>query len=134
MISIVLPGKEGVPTVAIQVIVDHSTRILAVSDCFPGSHTDISIARLDLQINAIRFAALFINFAFSLFVSEGVSEIFQGVYLIADGGYQYWRVLQQTDKLNTEPHLRDFLAQIASSRKDVECTFGRIKNRFRFVL
>jgi hypothetical protein len=87
-----------------------------------------------MQINAIRFVALFMNFAFSLFVSEGVSEIIQGVYLIADGGYQYWRVLQQTDKLNTEPQLRDFLAQIASTRKDVECTFGRIKNRFRFVL
>ena len=128
-----LPGKEGVPTVSVQVIVDHSTRVLAVSPCYPGSHTDISIARLDLQVNAIRFAEVFINFAFVLLVAAGISETVYGVYLIADGGYQYWRILQQTNKLNTEPQLRPFLNQVASSRKDVECTFGRIKNRFRCV-
>ena len=119
-----LPGKEGVPTVSVQVIVDHSTRVLAVSPCYPGTHTDISIARLDLQVNAIRFADVFVNFAFLLLVAAGVvPETVYGVYLIADGGYQYWRILQQTNKLNTEPQLQGFLAQVASSRKDVECTF-----------
>jgi hypothetical protein len=97
-------GKEGVPTVAFQVIVDHSTRILAVSDIYPGSHTDCHISRLDLQVNMIRFAALFAGFMFSILVSPGVSEFIHGVYLIADGGYQYWRVLQQTNKLNTGLH------------------------------
>jgi hypothetical protein len=33
----------------------------------------------------------------------------------------------------TEPLLRRLFAQIASTRKDVECTFGRIKNRFRML-
>jgi hypothetical protein len=134
MISIVLPGKEGVPTVAVQVIVDHSTRVLAVSGCYPGSHTDITIARLDYQVNAIRTFEVFVEFAFCLLVAAGVPETVYGVYLIADGGYQYWRILQQTNNLNTEPQLRGFLAQVASTRKDVECTFGRIKNRFRCVL
>ncbi len=32
-----------------------------------------------------------------------------------------------------DPALRGFLAQVASSRKDVECTFGRLKNRFRCI-
>jgi hypothetical protein len=94
-------GKEGFPTVAFQVIVDHSTKILAISPCYPGSHTDISISRLDEEVNSIRFNPLFADFPFSLLVQPGVREINQGVYLIADGGYQYWRVLQQTDKLNT---------------------------------
>jgi hypothetical protein len=94
-------GKEGFPTVAFQVIVDHSTRILAVSPCYPGSHTDITISRLDLEINAIRSDPLFADYPFSLFVEPGVREMNYGVYLIADGGYQYWRVLQQTDKLNS---------------------------------
>ena len=127
-------GKEGVPTVSFQVIVDHTTRILAVSPvAYPGSHSDQHISRLDLQLRLIRFTALFASFAFSLLVDGGGSETFLGVYLIADGGYQYWRVLQMTDKLNSEPMLRRFLGQVASSRKDVECTFGRIKNRFRCV-
>ena len=97
-------GKEGVPTVAFQVIVDHSTRIMAVSDIYPGTHTDQHISRLDLELNMIRFAALFANFVFSILVSPGISEFICGVYLIADGGYQHWRVLQQTNKLNTGLH------------------------------
>ncbi len=121
------------PTLAIQVIVDHTTKIMAVSNCFPGSHTDITIARLDSQINSIRFDPVFVDYPFSVYVQPGVSETQFGSYLIADGGYQFWRVFQMTDKTNTEPRLRGFLAQVASSRKDVECTFGRIKNRFRFV-
>jgi hypothetical protein len=104
-------GKEGVPTVAFQVIVDHSTRIMAVSDIYPGSHTDCHISRLDLQVNMIRFAALFANFVFSILVSPGVSEFIYGVYLIADGGYQHWRVLQQTNKLNTGLHSKLNLQQ-----------------------
>jgi len=147
-------GKEGVPTVAFQVIVDHSTRVMAVSNVYPGTHTDITIARLDHQLGLIRMFNLFTLFAFSILVAPGVREVVLGVYLIADGGYQKWRVLQQTNKLNTglqrcppcpftpareitlswlfpDPELRGFLAQVASSRKDVECTFGRIKNRFR---
>jgi hypothetical protein len=32
-----------------------------------------------------------------------------------------------------DPALRGFLAQVAASRKDVECTFGRLKNRFRCI-
>jgi hypothetical protein len=97
-------GKEGVPTVAFQVIVDHSTRIMAVSDVYPGTHTDCHISRLDAQLYAIRCAFLFVNFVFSILVSPGVSEFIMGVYLIADGGYQHWRVLQQTNKLNTGLH------------------------------
>ena len=153
-------GKEGVPTVAFQVIVDHSTRVMAVSNVFPGTHTDKTIARLDEQLGLIRMFNLFTLFAFSVLVSPGIREVVLGVYLIADGGYQKWRVLQQTNKLNTglhrctlhamsiyachtrarkitlswlfpDPQLRGFLAQVASSRKDVECAFGRIKNRFR---
>ena len=36
-------------------------------------------------------------------------------------------------KFVTHPQLRRLFAQIASTRKDVECTFGRIKNRFRML-
>jgi hypothetical protein len=127
-------GKEQVPTVAFQVICEHTGRIMAVSPvAYPGSHTDQHISRLDLQLNQIRFNPLFTNAPFTLLGGDGQARERQGVYLIADGGYQYWRVLQQTDKLCSDPHLRPFLAQVASSRKDVECVFGRIKNRFRFV-
>lgn len=119
-------GKEGFPTVAFQVIVDHSTRILAVSPCYPGSHTDITISRLDQQINAIRFDSLFADFPFTLFVQPGVGVINQGVYLIADGGYQYWRVLQQTDKLNTGLFLAAAYSMFAQTNKYCRSSTSRI--------
>lgn len=122
------------PTVAFQVVCEHTGRIMAVSPvAYPGSHSDQHISRLDLQLNKIRLHNPFNNHPFTLLTGAGQTRECEGVYLIADGGYQYWRVLQQTDKLCSDPHLRPFLAQVASSRKDVECVFGRLKNRFRFV-
>lgn len=81
-------GKEGVPTVAFQVITDHETKIMSVSDVFPGSHSDESISRLDHAVNLIRFAPLFVTFAFVLLSAPGVYVNMAGAYLVADGGYQ----------------------------------------------
>ena len=81
-------GKEGVPTVSFQVIVDHDTKIMSVSDVFPGSHSDESISRLDAAVNLIRFAPLFVSFAFVLLSAPGVYVDMAGAYLVADSGYQ----------------------------------------------
>jgi hypothetical protein len=81
-------GKEGVPTVAFQVIVNHDTKIMSVSDVFPGSHSDESISRLDAAVNTIRFHPLFASFPFQLLSAPGVSVDMAGAYLVSDGGYQ----------------------------------------------
>jgi hypothetical protein len=85
-------GKEGVPTVAFQVIVDHKCRVLSVSPIFPGSHQDETISRMDSSLQLIRFNRIFTQFPFSLFVSPGRLQPFKGVYLICDSGYQVIRV------------------------------------------
>lgn len=81
-------GKEGVPTVAFQTIVNHRCRIISLSPVYPGSHQDEQISRLDMAMNVIRFGALFTSFAFSLFVAPGRQETFLGAYMICDSGYQ----------------------------------------------
>lgn len=81
-------GKEGVPTVAFQTIVNHRCRIISLSPVYPGSHQDEQISRLDMAINVIRSGVLFLSFAFSLFVAPGRQETFLGAYLICDSGYQ----------------------------------------------
>ena len=83
---------------------DHSTKILAISQIHPGSNSDEHISRLDNELQLIRFNALFGTFPFNLLSSPGVFDSFCGAYLIADGGYQAWRVLQMTFKysLNTD--------------------------------
>lgn len=48
---------------------------------------------------------LFTAFAFSLLSAPDTYIQHLGVYLIADGGYQAWRVLQMTFKYAICPHL-----------------------------
>ena len=85
-------GKEGVPTVAFQVIVNHKCRVLSISPVFPGSHQDETISRLDMTLTLIRFGTLFTLFAYELFVAPGMQETFYGAYLICDSGYQVQHV------------------------------------------
>ena len=56
-----------------------------------------------------------------------------GVYLICDGGYHTWRIMQCPLKGMSDVNLRLWSKWIESVRKDVECTFGILKGRFRIL-
>jgi hypothetical protein len=126
-------GKEGVPTVAFQVIVNHNRKILSVSRPHPGAHNDKTIASMDSALHAIRTDQAFVTFPFQVCTSIMGSETKYGVYLICDGGYHIWRVLQRCNVVVSEPKLMFLMSRIASARKDVECTFGIVKSRFRIL-
>lgn len=125
-------GKEGIPTVAFQVIVNHKRKILSVSRPHPGSHNDKCIASMDPALHSIRTLQLFITFAWQACTAVGSATI-HGVYLICDGGYHFWRVLQRCNAVTSEPKQLFLMNRIASARKDVECTFGIMKSRFRIL-
>jgi hypothetical protein len=55
----------------------------------------------------------------------------RGVYLICDGGYHFWRILQRCSVVSSNPRILHLVNRISSARKDVECTFGILKSRFR---
>ena len=46
-------GKEGFPTIAFQVTVDHAGRALAVTSGFTGATNDKTIIRYDAAVNKI---------------------------------------------------------------------------------
>jgi hypothetical protein len=143
-------GKEGSPTVAFQVclpcscpfallllifhqvIVDHTTRILSITQPHPGAHNDKTIAAMDPWMHRIRTLALFTLFSWNALTPNGAAQ-FAGVYLICDGGYQAWRILQRCNVVTSCAKYLRLFGRIASARKDVECTFGRVKNRFRYL-
>jgi hypothetical protein len=58
----------------------------------------------------------------------------EGVYLICDGGYLRWPTLicpfKKTDKTSKHGY---FTTNLESVRKDVECTFGILKKRWRIL-
>jgi hypothetical protein len=125
-------GKEGVPTVAFQVIVNHKRKILSVSRPHPGAHNDKTIASMDPALHSIRTLQRFISFAWQSCTAVGSATLY-GVYLICDGGYHFWRVLQRCNAVVSDPKQLFLMNRIASARKDVECTFGIIKSRFRIL-
>ena len=63
-----------------------------------------------------------------------VSVWYNGVYIIVDNGYQVWSCtvppLSITNKIDETRWLR----WVESMRKDVECTFGILKGRWRILM
>ncbi|CAN0390838.1 unnamed protein product, partial [Ascophyllum nodosum] len=64
-------GKEGFPTIAYQVTVDHSGRALAVTRGFAGAHNDKTIIRYDDAVQQIRKNATYTERVFQLRGKDG---------------------------------------------------------------
>ena len=75
-------GKEGYPTVAYNVTVDHSKRVMAVHGAFPGARNDRTIARTDPDVRAVRFHPLYLEHTFSMYDARGRHMTMSGmIYL-----------------------------------------------------
>ena len=57
----------------------------------------------------------------------------RGAYLITDNGYAEWRIMQCPVKFSTNQKELMWSTRLESVRKDVECTFGVLKARFRIL-
>lgn len=113
---------------------DHSGYILSWTRSFVGTASDKTICKFDLFLHELRTLPLFLNFEYCLYTAVGALTFRQGVYLICDGGYLNWRILQCGSKHPENDPDVDFSANIAAVRKDIECVFGRLKRRFRWML
>ena len=63
----------------------------------------------------------------------GQPKTYTGLYLICDGGYHKWRVLQCPNKHSSDEGCIRFSERLESVRKDAECTFGILKKRWRIL-
>jgi Plant transposon protein len=127
-------GKEKVPTIAYEVTVDHTKKILYVSRGHPGSRNDKTIVKTDEFLQAIRNKEiLYDDVEFVLYREDGSSFTVKGAYLISDNGYAKWRMLQAPIKSSSSLDEMKWSTRLESVRKDVECTFGILKIRFRIL-
>jgi len=74
-------GKEGFPTLAFNVVVVHSGRIIHVGSAFPGARNDKTIVRLDDFANRMRFGGLYADLEASLYKNDGSQCLMKGYYL-----------------------------------------------------
>lgn len=80
-------GKEGFPTLAFQVTVDHAGRAIGVTHGFTGSTNDKTIIRYDAAVERIRKEKEYTERQYKLFKKDGTSFTRKGCYLIVDNGY-----------------------------------------------
>lgn len=126
-------GKEGYPTLAFECITNNTRKILGVSSVQFGSRNDQHIVRLDDTVRKLR-TEWYTEVEWSYFDLDGNELQSTGVYLICDGGYLRWRTLicpyQHAHKASRHGY---FSSNLESVRKDVECTFGILKKRWRIL-
>jgi len=126
-------GKEGFPTVAWVVSVLHTREIIHISEGMPGHTNDKTHARHDALFAQLREGTLHPDQVYYLYNSAGERVAWKGLYAIVDNGFHQWRCLQAPFK---HAHTEDALMwakRMESVRKDSECTFGTMKNRFRVL-
>ena len=70
---------------------------------------------------------------FNVFDKNGSVITISGHYLLCDGGYNKWKCLQCPLKFASDMESRRWSCWLESLRKDVECTFGILKGRFRIL-
>jgi hypothetical protein len=126
-------GKEGYPTVAFQVVVNHSRKIMSVGELFYGSHNDKTLNRFDEFVIKIADEGLYDDEEFIIMAPDGTPVKVRGLYFISDNGYTKDDHFMMPSKLFGSTKEMYWSEWMESVRKDVECTFGIIKSRFRIL-
>jgi len=126
-------GKEGYPTIAYEVIVDHNRKILYTTRGFPGSFNDKTICKYDAYVNGLRTGTLYKNIEYELDFEDGQKRKLKHVYLISDGGYPEESIFMNPLGARWEADEVYWSERVESVRKNVECTFGSLKVRWRVI-
>jgi len=129
-----MTGKEGYPTLVFGVTVDHSYKIMHITRAHPGATNDNVVMLEDEFHQTTMHSDLYKNFEFTLYDEDRRKVRHRGVYAICDGGYGDSRNLVSAFRNAgvVGPKL-DWSRWVGSVRKDVECTFGVLKQRFRIL-
>ena len=130
-------GKEGHPTLAYECVCDRQGLIRSATPSTPGSRNDKSICEVDDFVCCMRegmYGRDEVRYSLLDHNANAYDEF--GGWLLCDGGYHRWRIFQcgRSSVLYgvNEAHAH-FAKRVASVRKDIECTFGALKGRWRVL-
>ena len=128
-------GKEGYPTLALNVSVLPSTEIIFVADWLPGSRNDKTQAQHDALFSLLREGSIEPGKTYYLYSADPDGTVIEvtGLYALVDGGYHCWRILQAPLTAAVADDAACWSERVESVRKCVECTFGILKKRFRIL-
>jgi hypothetical protein len=129
----VASGKEKFPSRAFEVMVNHRRMILSCTDQgFHGSYNDKTIVKFDGAMIKIR-DGLYAEYEYNIYEEDGEIVTMKGAYTINDNGYLNWGVMMEPSK-HPENKSDEYWSEMCESlRKDVECTFGVLKQCFAIL-
>jgi len=116
---------------------NHRRRILHSTWGGPGRWNDQTMVRFDQFILGIRDGKVLEDVEFELLERDRNGNVvtikYRGGYVICDNGYLRWSCTVPPFKVtNDETEIR-WSKWLESMRKDVECTFGILKGRWRIL-
>jgi hypothetical protein len=126
-------GKESFVSVAFEVVTDHRRRVIGIAPIQYGARSDKHIVRFDPTVELIK-TGWYKDVEWEYFTSQGELKRGKGVYFICDGGYLHWKTLICPFRTDDVSGRRGYFnGNLESIRKDVECTFGILKKRWRIL-
>ena len=128
-----LGGKSSLTTRAFQITVNHKRQIISSTKGFPGRWNDKTIVRFDELAMCITKGTALQNVEFYLSDMNGNRSKYNGVWLLVDNGYLEWPTTIPPFKVTTIQSEHRWSRWAESMRKDVECTYGILKGRWRIL-
>jgi len=118
-------------------VVNHRRRILGTTDGHPARWNDKTIVRFDKIAMGLKNGTILSDFIFELYDYNSSGEIikvkYRGPWLLVDNGYHRWSTSIPPFKATISRKEIRFSEWLESMRKDVECTFGILKGRWRIL-
>lgn len=126
-------GRDDRPTVVFQCVVDHNRYIWNCSKGFVGRFCDQNVSDADPFLEELRLRRIYEDLEYQIYDNKGVLRTVKGVYLLCDNGYKKEIHLMCPYTYRSVKEEVYFSEYLESVRKDVECTFGILKARFRIL-
>lgn len=119
------------------IIVNHRRQILSTTRGHPATWNDKTLVMFDDFVTGLNTGRYLSNFEFELWDHDGnsneIKRKYQGAWLLVDNGYHAWSItVPPFKRTDTRREVR-FSAWLESMRKDVGCTFGILKGRWRIL-
>ena len=128
--------KSKHPTRTYNLTVNHRRQILGTTSGHPGSFNDKTVVLYDNFITDIKSGKKFDDHIFELLEKHGgkiVPVKYRGVWVVVDNGYHNWSITVPPYSNSCRYDEIRWSEWMESMRKDVECTFGILKGRWRIL-
>lgn len=129
--------KLNLPSRTYNLSCNHRRRILFTTSGHPASWNDKTLQRFDNFMTGIYSGKLLNDVTFELYdkneKGETIKVQYKGAWQLVDNGYINWSTAIPPSKNATNYDDVRWSKWVESMRKDVECTFGILKTRWRIL-